>query len=371
MQMKRSRFRNHKASLLVAVAVAWAVVASGCGHAKSDTEQQPVPEVTVTKVRRGVVAENVLVSGNLVSLPNKDAKITALVPGRIDSVLVTEGDAVKHGQVLAHLDAVTLRDQARQAEAAVAQAKANVQNSKLAAEREEGLLGRGISSRKEVEDAKTQLAVNQGQLQQAEAAASAARTQADRSILRAPFAGTVVHRFLSKGEQVDGSSGQPILEVAEISELELLGTVPASRLSGIHPGTKFNFQTSAVPDSTFAARVIAVFPAVDPATDNGTIRIRITNEKHLLKLGMFLSVELPLEQASTGLVVPKQAIYPDENGEPHVYKVTGDQAEFTPVEVGVQTKDQAQLTSGVSEGDTVIVTGGYGLPEKARVRQKP
>lgn len=369
--MKRSCLPDNTRHLLMVSVVLLACLATGCGHASSDTEQQPVPEVTVTKVRRGVVAENVLVSGNLVSLPNKDAKITALVPGRIDSVLVTEGDSVKQGQVLAHLDAVTLQDQARQAEAAVAQAKANVQNSKLAAEREEGLLSRGISSRKEVEDAKTQLAVNQGQLQQAEAAASAARTQANRSILRAPFAGTVVHRFLSKGEQVDGSSGQPILEVAEISELELLGTVPASRLSGIHPGTKFTFQTNAVPDVNFAAHVVAVFPAVDPATDNGTIRIRINNEKHLLKLGMFLSVELPLQQASTGLIVPKQAIYPDENGEPHVYKVTGDQAEFTPVEVGVQTKDQAQLTSGVSEGDTVILTGGYGLPEKARVRQKP
>src|SRR5690349_12582734 len=156
MQMKRTRLRDAAAKLLIALALAGQVVATGCGHAKSDAEQQPVPEVTVTKVRRGVVAENVLVSGNLVSLPNKDAKITALVPGRIDSVLVTEGDSVKQGQILAHLEAVILHDQARQAEAAVAQARANVQNSKLATDREEGLLGRGISSRKEVEDAKTQ-----------------------------------------------------------------------------------------------------------------------------------------------------------------------------------------------------------------------
>ena len=98
-------------------------------------------------------------------------------------------------------------------------------------------------------------------------------------------------------------AAEPVLEVADISTLELLGTVPASRLSEVHAGTEFSFQTTAVPDTTFQARVINVSPAVDPATDNGTVRIRIKNSKHLLKLGMFLSVELPLKQIPTGLIV--------------------------------------------------------------------
>ena len=98
---------------------------------------------------------------------------------------------------------------------------------------------------------------------------------------------------------------------------------------------------------------------------------RIDNTKHLLKLGMFLTVELVLKQTSISLVVPKQAVYPDEAGEPHVYKVTGDEAEFLPVQLGIQTKDQAQILSGVEEGNTIILSGGYGLPEKTKVRTKP
>jgi membrane fusion protein, multidrug efflux system len=355
----------------VLAALPTACLWSGCGRTDSSPEKEPSPEVTITKVQNGAIHESLLVSGNLVTLPNRDAKITAMVPGRIQSVLVTEGDPVQSGQVLAHLDNASLRDQQVQAEAAVSQAKANVENSKLAADREAGLLQRGISSRKEVEDTRTQLSVNQSLLKQAEASASAARTQVGRSVLRAPFAGVVVHRFLGNGEQVDGSSTQPVLEVADISVLELLGTVPASRLSEVRAGTEFTFQTTAVPNATFPARVIAVSPAVDPLTDNGTMRIRITNSKRLLKLGMFLSVELPLKQVPTGLVVPKQAIYPDETGEPHVYRLTGNEAKFIPVELGVQTKDQAQILSGVNEGDTVILSGGYGLPEKSTVRLKP
>jgi len=343
----------------------------GCGKAESAKDETPLSVVTVTTVKRGAVAQSIVVSGNLVALPNRDAKIAALVPGRIQSVLVTEGSFVQAGQVVAELDSTSLRDQLVQAEAAVSQAKANIENARIAADRAEGLLQRGIAARKEVEDAKTQLSVDDAQLKQAEAAASAARTQMARSALRAPFAGIVVHRFLGVGEQVDGTSGQPVLEIADIGSLELLGSAPASRLSAIPKGTTFSFQTPSVPRAAFPAHIIDTLPAVDPATDNGAVRIRIDNAQHLLKLGMFVSIELPLKESPRDLVVPRQAVYPDENGEPHVYRVKGDEAEFVPVQLGIQTKDSVQILSGVGEGDTVILAGGYGLPAKVRVRVKP
>jgi multidrug efflux pump subunit AcrA (membrane-fusion protein) len=110
---------------------------------------------------------------------------------------------------------------------------------------------------------------------------------------------------------------------------------------------------------------------VDPGTNNGSVRIRLENRKHLLKLGMFASVQLPVTGGgSNRLVVPKQAIYPDESGEPHVYKVVGDEAVSVPVELGVQAKDKVEVLSGIKEGDTIIFTGGYGLPEKSKVRVK-
>ena len=170
----------------VLVAAALLATASGCGKSDSGNEATLVPEVTVTTVRKGSLVQNLTVSGNLTALPNRDAKIAALVPGRIERVLVTEGDSVRPGQVVAQVDPASLRDQLVQADAAVSQARANVENARIAAERNEGLLQRGIAARKEVEDAKTQLSVNQAQLKQAEAARSAARTQVNRSELRAP-----------------------------------------------------------------------------------------------------------------------------------------------------------------------------------------
>ncbi len=347
---------------------------AGCGkRGNADEEAKAgaaVPDVTVARVERVPIADNLTVSGNLAALPNRDAKVAALVPGRIARVLVVEGDQVADGQPVAELDSTLLREQERQAAAAVAQAKASADNARVAAQREEGLLGRGISSRKEVEDARTQVAVTTAALNQAEAGLATAKAQLARATVRAPFAGTVVKRFLGVGEQVDGSGAQPIVEVAQVNTLELLATVPATRLAQIRTGEAFSLQTSAAPGAQFKATVVSVLPAVDPATNNGTVRIRIENLKRQLKLGQYLSIELPLKQSGPRLVVPRQAVYPDESGEPRVYKVSGDEAESVPVQLGMQTKDRAEILSGLQQGDTVVVTGGYGLPDKSKVHVK-
>jgi len=180
-----------------------------------------------------------------------------------------------------------------------------------------------------------------------------------------------VKRFLSVGEQVDGTGAQPVVEVANIDTLELMGNVPASRLSDIKVGEAFKFQTTSVSGEEFTAKVSAILPAVDPATNNGTVRIRIDNPRHLLKFGMYITVDLPTKPRTPALVVPIQAVYPDESGEPHVYKLTGDQSDSVAVKLGAQSRTEVEIIEGeIKEGDTVILNGGYGLPEKAKVHVK-
>jgi len=175
------RSTNSQRTLLFWLLAAALLGTIGCGHKSGGDEgekpQANPAEVTVTKVQRTQIVSKLLVSGNLAAPPNRDAKVAALVPGRIARVLVAEGEAVAQGQALAELDSSQLRDQERQAEAAVAQARANVENARLSADRQEGLLQRGIAARKEVEDARTQLAVNQGALAQSEAALALALSQ--------------------------------------------------------------------------------------------------------------------------------------------------------------------------------------------------
>lgn len=336
-----------------------------------DASANLVAEVTVTKVARADISANLTVTGTIAALPNRDVKVSSLVPGRVAKVMVAEGDRVKTNDILAHIEDRPFRDQIQQAASAVAQAKANLENSRLSLQRNETLFKRGIAAQKDVEDARTMVSVNLAAQRQAEAGLSLARLSLQRADVRSPLDGIVVKRLVSTGEQVDGTAAQPICEVADTSEVELYGNVPATYLSRIRVGQDLQITTDALPGKEFRGKVVAISPAVDPTTNVGLVRIRMANPTGMLRLGIFLSAQIPLETHHGALVVPSQAIYRDADGHPEVYEVKGDASVATPVQMGLQTQEQAELLSGVKEGDVVVLSGGYGLPEHAKIKVKP
>jgi RND family efflux transporter MFP subunit len=232
------------------------------------------------------------------------------------------------------------------------------------------LVERGIAARKDLEDARTQESVAAATLRQSEAALELARLQISRAQILSPLNGMVAKRFVSVGEQVDGTSAQPVVEVANLGEVELIGNLPASYMGRIHAGETLSITSETLPGKTLSGRVVAISPAVDPATNLGAVRIRIANSAHLLRLGMFLTAQVAVATHKNALVVPPQAIYRNEKGEPQVYRVVQDNATAAPVTLGIETQNGVELLSGVNEGDTIILTGGYGLSEKAKIKAK-
>ena len=355
------------------------LASAGCSHrAASENDSAEgggnpdamVAEVTLTRVTRADVSQILALSGTIGAPPNQDVRVSSLVPGRVAEMQVAEGDRVSAGQLVAKIDDRPFRDQLQQAEAAAALAHANLENARLTRTRNENLFERGITAGKDLEDARTQERVAEASLRQAEAALALARLQVSRTEVHSPLTGTVVKRFASVGEQVDGTASQPILEVADLTQAELFGNVPAAYLGKIRAGRSLSLTSDAFPGKVFAGRVVAVSPAVDPSTSQGLVRIRIANAAGLLRLGMFLSAQVPIETHANALVVPPQAVYRDQQGRPHVYRVQGNQATSVPVQVGIESQDRVELLSGVQAGDTVILNGGYGLGEKAKVVPK-
>jgi len=329
-----------------------------------------VAEVTITRVERADIESTLSVSGTISALPNQDVRVSSLVPGRVAHMLVAEGDHISEGQALAKIDDRPIHDQVRQAQAAVDQAKANVENAELSLQRNQKLLDRGIAAQKDFEDARTQAAVNKALLNQAEAALSLAQLNLTRTDVRSPLTGMVVKRLLSAGEQVDGTAAQPIFEVANTAEVELYGNVPALYLDKIRVGQALSISTDAFPGKVFQSHIVAISPAVDPATNVGLVRIRIVNGAGRLRLGMFITAQVPLETHRNALVAALQAVYRDSDGNPEIYRVDGEKAEAVPVTLGLETKDRVELLSGAQEGETIILGGGYGLPAHAKIKVK-
>lgn len=366
--MSLERSRIVRVSLL---AFSLPLAFAGCAT-KSGTDDDATarPQVTLTRVVRADISRMITLTGTAAAPLNQDVRVSAMVSGRVAELKVAEGDPVKIGQVIAKLDGRPYHDQLLQAEGAAQQAKANLENAKLNRARNEDLFQRGIVARKDLEDARTQESVATAAVRQAEAALELAQLQLWRTKILSPLNGLVAKRFVSVGEQVDGTAAQPIVEVANLQEVEVLGNVPAMYLAKLRPGEAVDVTTEAVPGKKFPGRVAAISPAVDPATGVGLVRIRVPNSSGLLRLGVFLTAEIPIERHDHALCVPPGAIYRDEEGKPRVFVVNQDSATAVPVKLGIETKDLAELLEGVKEGDTVILTGGYGLGDTAKIQTK-
>jgi membrane fusion protein (multidrug efflux system) len=312
------------------------------------------------------MATDLLVRGSITALPNEDVKVSALVPGRIDALTVAEGDTVRKGQTIARLDTRTLVDQQRQAEATRTQAAAQLENAQLNLTRNEQLFSRGIAAGKEVEDARTAVAQAQAAVEQANASVTMAARQIERAGVQAPIGGQVVKRMVSVGEQVDGTAAQPIVEIANLSQVELAANVPAAQLSQVKIRSQARVTTDAYPDRIFDGSIVALAAAVDPVTNTTLVRIRVANPEMLLKVGMFGEARIRLVEHPDALVVPAAALVRDEHGAA-IYTVSGDAAARTTVTTGIEQDGLVEVLGGVSEGQSILTDGVHGLGDSVKL----
>jgi membrane fusion protein (multidrug efflux system) len=344
---------------------------AACGKKSAGGDDAPpaaVPTIVadVATVGRKTIVDELVVRGAIVALPNQDVKVSAQIAGRVTSVTVAEGDTVTQGQVLAQLDRRLIDDQRRQATAAAQQAKAQVENARLNLQRNQQLFERGIAAGKEVEDARTQMAGAESALEQATAALSTADRNIEFAEVRSPITGQIVKRMVSVGEQVDGTAALPIVEVANLDRVELAANVPAEHLSRIRVGQTVVVSSDAYAEHQLEGTVIAIAPAVDATTNAALVRIRIDNPARHLRVGMFAEAHVTLAERPNAVVVPPAAIVRDAKGAA-VYVVTGDAAERTPVQTGLEKPDLVEILSGLTTGQTILVSSVYGLGEKARL----
>jgi len=183
--------------------------------------------------------------------------------------------------VLARLDPVPLRDAVAQAEAQLGQAEAQESNASTKYERARQAFTAGVASGQEVDDARLQLESARAAVRTTRAALSTARNQLARSELRAPFDGVVAKVSAAPGEPVDAS--KPVVEVADTDVLELRAPVASRDAMRLRQGQPATVVVDAAPDQKFAGTVLAVAPAVDPATGAALVRIRIPNSSGILK----------------------------------------------------------------------------------------
>lgn len=330
---------------------------AGCGQADAEVAAGPKPEATrvaapVTEVRVEIARLETGVAEIDIQVPAevsgaREALLASATGGFVERVFVREGEVVKSGQALANIDqrsAIARRDQA-QAQAELAQAEVGRLET----------MG-DLVSKQQLDQARTQLRL-------AESSHDLAKIAAERSVVRAPFAGVVSQLSLEQGEVV--GPGSPVARLVELDRVELSMSVADRDVVGLHEGMAVSVRTDAT-SRTFAGTLMAISPAADLQTRSFLVKALVENPDRALLPGMIARVSLQEILQENALVIPQDWLVTRMDGL-GVFVAEGEIARWRPVQPGRVVGDRVVIESGIAPGETVVITGHRSLMDGDRL----
>ncbi|HLI84916.1 MAG TPA: efflux RND transporter periplasmic adaptor subunit [Bryobacteraceae bacterium] len=405
-----------KAFIGACLAVACLLALTGCSKQKeAEAASSPAP-VQVTAVTQDSIPRVIDADGVL--FPRDQANVMPKISAPVQKFYVSRGDHVKANQLLATLEnrdltaaVVAAKGQLAQAEAnlrstedaavpdQVTKAQTDVEAAKEAAdaarvllENRQNLFKEGALARKLVDDAQvanvqaqSQLRAAQehlrtlqgaGQEEQVKAAEAqvetargqlqSAEAQVTYSEVRSPISGVVADRPLYAGEMA--TAGTPLLNVMDISSIVARVNVPQSQAIDVKLGQTATLTVTGSSEK-LEGKVSVVSPATDPNTTTVQVWITAPNPGEKFKPGAPVHASILTATIKNAALVPSAAILPGEEGGQAVLVVGADSvAHLRPVDVGIHYGDKVQILNGVRPGEEVVVAGGLGVDDKAKVK---
>lgn len=352
------RIRTRWTGAAVALMTATVALAACGGHGGEDKEKAPAGTQTVSvqvaatkNLPRTVTASGTVSAWEEVPVGAETGGLVAI------GVYVDEGTYVRQGQLLVKLNDSVLQAQLRQQQAGVAAAEANAAREDAALARAQELRGRGFLSQASLDTATANQRSAQAQLSSAQASLSELRVRLDQTNIRAPVAGLISSRSVTRGQIVQ--PGTELFRMVRDGRLELDAQVPEADLRSISAGMGATITSDQAAGATGRVRIVT--PGVDAQTRLGVARIAL-NPGSGLRPGMFARAAIDVG-AQPAIVVPSDSIVFRE-GKPGVYVIGARNAvHFTPITTGARNGDQIQVVTGLQSGQRVVVQGSGFLGE--------
>jgi membrane fusion protein (multidrug efflux system) len=352
-----------KHALVTALAVAGLLAA--CGGEKAEQKIVATP-VVVAAAAVGDMEDRIEGTGELAA-PDR-AVIAAEVDGRITEIRVDEGMQVAAGEVLLAIDPEKRRLDADSASAQLRDAEASLVVAQREYERATALHDQGIASDSLLDQRSTELSRARARRDSALAAGGVANKQLRDASVRAPFAGLIARREVSRGDYV--RTGQALLEVVALDPIEVEFSVAERDSARIAPGQPVTVAVAPYPNEKFVGAVSAVSPVIDPRTRTMRVKARIPNADRRLRPGLFARTDLGVAKRSGVVLVPAEAVLQRADGEVIFTVGADDRAKRLVVKTGVQREGRIEIVEGLPPDAQVVIAGQAGLVEGAAVERK-
>ncbi len=287
---------------------------------------------------------------------NVDTKENIIVQpefsGTLTSLPVKAGQKVAKGQILGRIDDAGMSQQ-------LAQVQTQYELAKTTYERQKNLWDQKIGSEIQYLQAQTQMTSLQKSIGQMKA-------QLAKTLIRAPFSGTIDEVFVEKG-QVVAPGPQGLMRIVNLGNMFVSTSVPESYIGKLKVGTEVDvFLTSL--GKTYKGKVRQVGNFINPNNRSFGIEVSIPNPENLLRPNQVAKLKIIDYVKKDATVVPTNVIQEDGQGNRYVYTVDGNNgktgmAKKTIVTTGKSSDNVTEILSGVSEEDVIVTEGVNAISE--------
>jgi HlyD family secretion protein len=343
--------------------------------------------VEVARVEKGPIVEKV--SGPGVVYAEASVEISSSVMGRITDLAVKEGQGIHRGDVLVRIDDSQYRARVDQADAAhrgalarIDLAAARLADAEQDAARVSALAGSGLVSDRELQAAKTALAVAQADLAsareasgEARAALLAARDDLDKTTIPSPISGTVTSLNVEQGEiAITGTmnnAGTVLMTVSNLDTMEVRANIDETDVAKVRPGQAVEISVDAFADTVLSGVVSVVGSSSSSARAYSVssdqratfeVRVRILDRISGLRPGMATTVDIVTAASDSAAFVPMQALVAREAGAgaarketEGIFTVEKSRAKFVALRTGISDDKNIEILGDLAPGEEVIV----------------
>lgn len=322
---------------LVALAVV-AVVLTGCG---GRNQEQVAPRIVNVQVQEVCRSQNINSKSYVGSVePSKSTILSCRYPGTLVNLAVSQGQRVKKGDVIAQVDAQSVKSSLEMAQATLEQAQDGYNRLKKVYES-------GSVAEVKMVEVETQLS-------QAQASVKAAQQAYDDCTIKAPYAGVISEVYVDEG--IELSIAEAIVRIVDVSSIEITFPVPEGEIGSVTVGNTAYVVVPALNDTGFDCRIIKKGVIASPLSHSYECTLRPAAGADGLMPGMVTKVYLS-QNSGERIVIPSGAVKTGEGGR-YVWVNDGGKARRVDVTIEGFYGDGVIVSSGLQEGDRLIVKGG-------------
>lgn len=283
--------------------------------------------------------------------PLQELKFSAEKPGRVVRVLVKEGDNVRIGQTLAVI-------RSEQISSDLQTAQASYQNAQADYNRFENAYKTGGVTKQQLDQAKLGLVTSRSRLQQA-------KVNIGDTNIKATINGIVNKRYIEPGSVLGAAT--PMFDLVNVSKLKLKVTVNESQVASLKVGNVVQVSASVYPDTKFSGKITFIAPMADSSL-NFPVEIEIANNSsNDLKAGMYGTAQFSSNQQRQSLMIVPRNAFVGSVSTNQIFVAENGVAKLKTVTAGRILGDKVEIINGLSEGETVIITGQINLQDGSKV----